>query len=385
VIKSKKSKIIDDWSMLKMKIDILIVDDSKSILYILEDLLEKIDSSYNITMANSGQKALEIVDNEEIDLIILDIHMPEMDGFEVAQSLKSNKKTADIPIVFLTASTTLRTEGLAIGAVDYLTKPIDENQFTSRIKLYTRLVKSIKENRQKDKQLMHNTRLAQMGEMISMIAHQWRQPLSSISVIAGNAKLKLQLGSFDYASKEGIEEQNRFIEDELNKIEKNVQNLSTTIADLRNFYKPNQESKIVILDELISKSLNVIKDTLLNNNIEIVEKYNSKEEIELYDSEMMHVILNLLKNSQENFKEKNIQNPKIVITTENKSISIYDNGGGIEEEIKDKIFDPYFSTKDEKNGTGLGLYMSKVIVEDNHRGSLKANNIDDGICFKIEL
>ena len=368
-----------------MKITILIVDDSKSILYIIEDLLERIDDSYNIIMANGGKKALDIIEEEEIDLIILDIHMPDIDGFKVAQVLKSNKKTADIPIVFLTASTTLRTEGLAIGAVDYLTKPIDENQFISRLSLYTRLVTSIKENRQKDQHLMHNTRLAQMGEMISMIAHQWRQPLSSISAISGNARLKLQLSTFDLSTDDGIEQQNIFIEDELIKIEDKVQNLSTTIDDFRRFYTPNKKSVSRILDEIIPKSINIIRATLIDNNVEIVEKYNSKEYVEIYDSEIMQVILNIIKNSQENFQEKNIQNPNITITTDARVISIYDNGGGIAEDVIDKIFDPYFSTKDEKNGTGLGLYMSKVIVEDHHIGHLNVNNTDNGICFTIEI
>jgi len=368
-----------------MKINILIVDDSKSILYIIEDLLERIDNSYNIIMAGGGKKALEVVEESEIDLIILDIHMPDMDGFEVAQVLKSNKGTADIPIVFLTASTTLRTEGLAIGAVDYLTKPIDENQFISRISLYTRLVMSIKENRQKDQQLMHSTRLAQMGEMISMIAHQWRQPLSSISAISGNTRLKLQLNSFDLSSDDRIKKQNQFLDGELKKIEDKVQDLSTTIDNFRKFYTPNKEPVSVILDEIISKSLNVIRATLINNNIEIIEKYNSKENIKLYDSEIMQVILNIIKNSQENFKEKSTQNTNITITTDNRRISICDNGGGIAEDIIDKIFDPYFSTKDEKNGTGLGLYMSKIIIEDHHLGHLHATNIDNGICFSIDL
>jgi len=368
-----------------MKINILIVDDSKSILYIIEDLLERIDDSYNIIMANGGKKALEIIEDDEIDLIILDIHMPDMDGFEVAQVLKSNKKTADIPIVFLTASTTLRTEGLAIGAVDYLTKPIDENQFISRLSLYTRLVTSIKENRQKDQHLMHNTRLAQMGEMISMIAHQWRQPLSSISAISANTRLKLQLSAFDLSTNNGIEKQNLFIEDELMRIEGKVQNLSTTIDDFRKFYTPNKKSVSRILDEIIPKSINIIRASLIDNNVEIVEKYNSKDSIEIYDSEIMQVILNIIKNSQENFQEKNIENPNITITTDARVISIYDNGGGIAEDVIDKIFDPYFSTKDEKNGTGLGLYMSKIIVEDNHLGHLNVDNTGDGICFTIEI
>ena len=100
---------------------------------------------------------------------------------------------------------------------------------------------------------------------------------------------------------------------------------------------------------------------------------------------MMQVIINILKNAQDNFKEKEIKNPYIKISTEHRSIRICDNGGGIPKPILNKIFDPYFSTKNEKNGTGLGLYMSKIIVEDHHKGNLHVSNTKDGVCFKIEF
>ena len=126
------------------------------------------------------------------------------------------------------------------------------------------------------------------------------------------------------------------------------------------------------------------------DNIELIEDYNSDKIIEIFDSELMQVFLNILKNAQDNFKEKtNVKNYKIKIkTTDTKKgilIEITDNGGGIPDYILVKIFDPYFSTKDEKEGTGLGLYMSKTIVEEHHRGKFYAKNINDGVCFFIEL
>jgi len=100
---------------------------------------------------------------------------------------------------------------------------------------------------------------------------------------------------------------------------------------------------------------------------------------------LIQVILNILQNAQDNFKNKNIVNPFIKITTKNRTISICDNGGGITEDILEKIFDSYFSTKDEHNATGLGLYMSKTIVEEHHNGSLSVKNTNDGVCFTVEL
>lgn len=367
-----------------MKINILIVDDSISNLVYVESLLESIYADYNVVKAHSGKEALQTVAKEKVDLIILDIEMPEMNGFQVAKALKSDESTRDIPVVFLTAHTKLRTKGLEIGAVDYLTKPIDPDIFTSRILLYTRLVKSIKDNRKKDQQIQEQSRLAQMGEMISMIAHQWRQPLGSIASTTINMQLKSELEKYDLEKKEEAKEYEKFINSGLYKINEFVQNLTITIDNFRNFYKPDKDSVTIKLEDVIKKSLNIIGISLSNNNIEIIEEHNSKEKIELYASELIQAVLNILKNAQDNFKEKEIKDAKIAITTENRTITICDNGGGIPKNILNKIFDPYFSTKG-KNGTGLGLHMSKVIIEDHHGGKLSVVNKDDGVCFIIEL
>ena len=251
--------------------------------------------------------------------------------------------------------------------------------------LELKIKEELEKNRYKDQQILQQSRLAQMGEMISMIAHQWRQPLGAISTTAANLEMKIHLEAFDLNTKEGQEEQNKYFLEKLGNVEVFVENLTTTIDDFRNFYKPNKKSVIVRLDDIIIKSLNVIRASLIDENVEIVESFFCKNKMELYDNELMQVVLNILKNAQDNFIEKKILNPKITIKTENKTISICDNGGGIPQEILEKIFDPYFSTKSEKNGTGLGLYMSKTIVEEHHSGQLSAENIEDGVCFTINL
>jgi len=233
----------------------------------------------------------------------------------------------------------------------------------------------VDKNRKKDQLMLVQSRQAQMGEMISMIAHQWRQPISTISMGANNILADIELETLDENT----------LKDGANNILNRTNELSKTIDDFRNFYKPNKESVIVKLEDVIEKSLNIIKPSLINSNINIIEEYNSDEQIELYYNEIMHVILNILSNALDSLKEKEIENKKIIIKTENRAISIYDNGGGIPEGIIDKIFDSYFSTKDESNGTGLGLYMSKAIIEEHHNGKLSAKNIDDGVRFTIEL
>jgi len=234
-------------------------------------------------------------------------------------------------------------------------------------------------------QLITQSRLAQMGEMISMIAHQWRQPLGAISASIINLRLRLELEDFDFSSKEGIEDAKVYFVEQFEGIDGLVQNLTTTIDDFRNFYKSNKKSVKVSFQEVLEKALTIIRTSLINDDIKLIYNYNSDEKLELYDNEIMQVLLNILKNSQDNFKEKEIEDPEIIITVNENSISICDNGGGIPEDILEKIYDPYFSTKSGKNGTGLGLSMSKTIIEEHHAGSLNAFNTNNGVCFKIEV
>ena len=139
------------------------------------------------------------------------------------------------------------------------------------------------------------------------------------------------------------------------------------------------------LKSVVLKALNIIKPSLQNHNISLVENYNSDENIKFYDNELIQVVLNILKNSQDAFDEKQIKNASITISTYEDSILICDNAGGIADNIIDHIFEVYFSTKSEKNGTGLGLYMSKIIIEKHHNGNLSVKNVDNGVCFKIQI
>ncbi len=241
--------------------------------------------------------------------------------------------------------------------------------------LVLRVNDEVAKNREKDKQLMQQSRLAQMGEMISMIAHQWRQPLTAISSTSTGLELKAKLGKLDTET----------IIKQTQNISKYSQHLSSTINDFRDFYKPNKEVASVTLEKVFKKSFNLIKASLSNEGIEMIYDFGTNEEVQVHDNEIIQVILNILKNAQDNFKEKETKNPKIMITTTDKSMSICDNGGGVSPDILEKIFDPYFSTKDEKNGTGLGLYMSKIIVEEHHDAKLHVENKDDGVCLTIEF
>jgi len=243
----------------------------------------------------------------------------------------------------------------------------------------------IKKNKQKDEKLLEQSRMAQMGEMISIIAHQWRQPLGAISAASANLSVKLELETFDYSDKEAKEQSNLYILDKLANINGYVKNLTTIIDDFRNFYKPNRPIQEVELSEVVQRALLVLKESLDSDNVNIVKSYNVTSKIKVYDNELMQVILNILKNAKDNFEDKKIVNATITIEVTDREIVICDNGGGIDSSIMSKIFDPYYSTKNEKNGTGLGLYMSKMIIEDHHSGTLLVENRDEGVCFTVSL
>lgn len=235
--------------------------------------------------------------------------------------------------------------------------------------------KEVLKSQEKDKTLLIQSRQAQMGELISMIAHQWRQPLTAISSVTANIQMKQILDNLN---------KNKIL-DSMRKIDSYVLHLTEVIDDFRSFYKPNKASENSSLGYVCKKTLSICRDSLETDSIMIVEEYNDSGSLKLFVNELIQVLLNVLKNAQDNFIEKNIQEPVIKITTSDDTISICDNGGGVPEHIIEKIFEPYFSTKNEKNGTGIGLYMSKIIIEEHHNGRLSAENNDQGTCFYIKV
>ena len=233
--------------------------------------------------------------------------------------------------------------------------------------------KEVEKNRQKDRIMMQQSRLAQMGEIIGMIAHQWRQPLSAISATNSTIAIKAKM---DRLTKETILELS-------DNIDGYVKHLNTTIDDFRNFFKDNKKKENTTLKNIVEDTIKIVKMSLSNANIEMITNLTSEKKIATYTNEVKQVVLNIIKNAQDALIEKNIPNPKIKIQTDDTTITISDNAGGIPQDIIDKIFEPYFSTKTKKDGTGLGLYMSKTIIEEHCNGKISVHNDKDGAVFKI--
>lgn len=248
---------------------------------------------------------------------------------------------------------------------------------------------AVLEIQKKEQILLEQSKLAQMGEMISMIAHQWRQPLSVIDISAFSISNKINLGKFDLNDKQSQEDFLLFIESKIQNIHKHIQYLTATIEDFTNFFKPYKDKEEVSPLEAVTKAISILQTTIENENILLNISCDSDSKINIHLYEMMQAVMNIIKNSIDNFIEKSIVERKIDIniTQENEKfiIKISDNGSGIDEGIIGNIFDPYFSTKSEKNGTGLGLYISKVVIEKYSSGLLEVANTNDGVCFKITL
>lgn len=231
----------------------------------------------------------------------------------------------------------------------------------------------------KDKLISEQSRLAAMGEMIEMIAHQWRQPLTGMGMTINNLKLDIELSTID-------EEK---WDTQLTVIEGQIAYLSHTIDDFRNFFKPNQERMLVYINKVIESTTNLVASTLKNHDIKLIIDCNENIVALTSKNELMQVLLNLVKNTIDAYIDSQISSPIIeIIATEDEAyinIVVKDNAGGIPSDIINRIFISYFTTKGEKNGSGMGLYMSKIIIEEHLGGKLDVESENGSTTFMIKL
>ena len=242
------------------------------------------------------------------------------------------------------------------------------------------MVKKIEEELEKrilyEKEIMQKNRLASMGEMIDNIAHQWRQPLMKINAIVLNTDRSIELKKYD----------EQYLQNRLEDISQAVYHMSNTIDTFREFLNPHKSKESFEISNSINKSLKVLNTLLVDIEVNI----NQKElYINAYESEFMQVIISILSNSIDIFKARDIEKKYINIDIYEDDIhyfiSIKDSAGGIKEDIIDKIFEPYFTTKHKSGGTGMGLYISKLIIQSSFKGDIKVKNVDDGVKFILEI
>ena len=383
----------------KQKDKILIVDDSKFICKQIKTILEP--RNYKVTKAYDAKKALFYLNKEKFDLMILDMQMPDMHGMQLLEIIRKDIRFISLPIIILSGTSTpeIVRNCLKNGASDFLKKPFVFEEFILKVDLWIDYFKKenklkeqskklsdmnnnlqklvdeeVAKNHQKNTLIFAKSRHAQMGEMLAMIAHQWRQPLNAISMAVSLLDTRIQTQKLDKETAKNI----------TSKINEYIQHLSMTIDDFRDFFKPQREAKLSSFEPIIDRALVIMGDMFKKKRIDLQIEKKEIQELKIYENELVQVVLNLLKNSHDALLSNNIQNPSIKIIIDKNILKIKDNAGGIDEKILDKIFDPYFSTKD-KNGMGLGLYMSKTIIEEHCKGRLEAKNTNDGVVFSVIL
>lgn len=244
--------------------------------------------------------------------------------------------------------------------------------------LEERIKAEVAENRNKDRMLHNQSKSVQMGEMLNMIAHQWRQPLNAISASAISVSMKLELDELEPDD----------IREHLTYIQWRVQKMSQTINDFMNFFKPDQEVQPFRLSDVMKEIESLMKAQLQARGVRILYDALNPISVVSYKKELAHVLINIIANARDAYEGQHVDAKTIEIALtqdddETIAIRIRDRAGGISPENMEKIFNPYFTTKDQGKGTGIGLYMSKRIVCEILGGSIEASNTEGGALFLI--
>jgi C4-dicarboxylate-specific signal transduction histidine kinase len=243
--------------------------------------------------------------------------------------------------------------------------------------LEERIEKAVKELRQKDQVLIQQNRMAAMGEMIGNIAHQWRQPLNSLSLVIANIQDAYRFNELDaeYMDKAAAD------------CYRLIQKMSTTISDFFNFFRPNKKISFFSARKQIQEAISLVQASFTHHNIAIHLETAHDAKLMGLPNEYSQVLLNLLSNARDAILAHKNGGGSVHIRIENIEdtgcVMVRDNGGGIPEDILEKIFDPYFTTRPQ--GSGIGLYMSKMIIEGNMNGRITAHNVDDGAEFVVSV
>ncbi|MDJ0797401.1 MAG: response regulator [Calothrix sp. MO_167.B12] len=424
---------------LSQNIYILLVDDTPNNLKVLSEAIQ--GHGWKTLMATDGESAIEQAEYASPDLIVLDVMMPGIDGFETCRRLKVNPITQDIPVIFMTAlSDTLdKVKGLEIGAVDYITKPFQQAEVIARLKLHLKishltrtleqkveertaeLSESLQQLQHTQLQMIQSEKMSALGNLVAGVAHEMNNPLGFIHSSLKQAKpiigdivehLQLYQESLPEPSEEIIDhaeeiELDYSIEDLSKMIDSMVMacdriiNISTS---LRTFSRQDREYKQSFnLHEGIDSTILILKHRLKANDqrpeIEVFKEYGDLPQVECFPGQLNQVFMNILANAIDALDESSQgrsfadikTNPnQITITTfvadKQVKIIIADNGIGMSEEVQKRIFDNLFTTKRVNQGTGLGLAIAKQIIIDKHDGQIDCcSTSGEGTKFIIAL
>ena len=420
---------------------ILVVDDTTTNLEIVFNILTNI--GFDVITDNNGESAIKQVESRLPDLILLDVMMPGIDGFETCKRLKNNSATCDIPVIFMTANsdTDSKVKGLNLGAVDYITKPFHEEELLARIKTHLQLrnltknlekrvaertaalSRALKDLQESQLQLVQTEKMSVLGELVAGVAHEINNPVGFIHGNLGHASVYFQdminlinLYQQHYPNPvPEIQEEIAGIDlkymladlpNLISSMKEGVQRIRDISISLRNFSRADSDRKVYCnIHDGIDSTIMILKHRLKASearpDIQVIRDYDNLPEIECFIGQLNQVFMNLLANAIDALEESNVgrtyieieANPNQVLIqtslTENKThilIRIKDNGVGMSADVQEKIFDYLFTTKAVGQGTGLGLSIARQIVVEKHRGTLEVNSAPgQGSEFIIKL
>lgn len=368
------------------KYSILFVEDDEITRLLISSILQ--DNFKDIYIANNGQEGLDLYNQYKPDIVLTDISMPIMDGIEMSTQIKLDNPDQIISIFTTFNEIEYLHKAVNIGIDKYILKPLDKEQFFTTLNSIVKIL-DYKDQKEEIKRLIEvQSKVLSIGEMLQNISHQWKQPLNLISSIASGIKMSKD---FDTLTKEEEVEM-------LDKIISHTNYLSETIEDFRSFFKNTSIKKENFeLEEIITTLKDLAEDIIENDKITLIS--NSLDfTLDNSQTHFLQMFVNLINNSKDIFIQQKIKDEKYIfintkIDNDYLIINVKDNAGGIDNKLLDKIFEPYFTTKHQYVGTGLGLYLTFTILKKYFAGTIsctnetyKYNNKEyKGANFKIKI
>lgn len=362
-------------------LSIMIVEDNEEVLELEADYFRFL--CRDLIIARNGKEGLAFFERMRPEIVITDIKMPFMDGLEMSKAIKGIEPSTQIVVLSAFNETELLIKALELGVDHYLFKPFERPIVLDALRKSVEKIENLralqKAQAERAQLLLAQSRVRALGEMTSMIAHQWRQPLNVLGLIIHNIR----------KAHEGFEPAQETIKD-TDKALTIIEQMSKTIDDFRDFFKPDKEREVFAVDQIVTQSIEMLEPSLKKHAIE-VEIHTCKQVwVEGYPSELGQSLLVILQNAKDALLSRSSVGDRHIWVRMQRSqeevrIDIEDNGGGIDPSVMLRIFEPYFSTKSAKHGMGIGLYMAKTIIEEHMNGTLSAANVGGGACFSITL
>ncbi len=366
---NKLNEIIEFSKMLKV---LYVEDNEDSSTQALKLLTNFFD---DITLAKNGVEGLNEFRKTKYDLILSDINMPKLDGLSMLEKIREEDTDINCLIISAHDETLHFTQAIKLGVNGFLLKPIEYELF---IETMIKTITSIQVSKVLKQVDEKNKKLSVLGQMMDSIAHQWKQPLSLIAMVPTSLEAKIENNI--EITKEDIHYCNHIIQEQ-------TEHLIQTVDDFRTFFRPNNEKKNILIKDIITDTLSLMHIILVKENILINVNSSENFKINMISTELKHIFINLINNSKDAFfdlKEDIKREIEINISQndENLIIEYIDNAGGIEEDILEYIFNLDFTTKNNEEGTGTGLYLIKQIL-DKYNGKINALNLSNGMKFEI--